>query len=81
MNATFVALLIAFPLAGLLIRKRWAIVLPFIGWPLYYVGLNRGWWGCCGTGDGWQALAILLAVLGAGTTALAIGLGRVATGS
>jgi hypothetical protein len=81
MRIWFIALLIAFPLVGLVTRRPWSVVLPLGAWPLFYVGLNRGWWGCCGTGDGWQPLAVLLAFVGAVTTALAVGLGRAATRS
>ena len=73
---SFIALLIALPLTGLLVRRWSAILLPLIAWPMYYIGRNEGWWGCCGTGDGWEALAVMLTVLGVTTTAAAILLGQ-----
>jgi hypothetical protein len=56
-------LLIAFPVVGLVARSWAALLLPLIGWPLYYIGLNRGWWGS-GTGDGWQFIAAGLTLVG-----------------
>jgi hypothetical protein len=73
---SFIALLIALPLFGLLVRRWGVILLPLIAWPTYYIGRNQGWWGCCGTGDGWETLAIVLTVLGATTTAAAIWIGQ-----
>ena len=70
-----IGLLIAFPLAGLLARHWLVIVLPLVGWPLFYLGLNRSWWGY-GTGDGWQYAAVLLTAIGLVTTALVIAWAR-----
>jgi uncharacterized membrane protein len=70
-----IGLLIAFPLVGLLAGRWLVIVLPLVGWPLFYLGLNRNWWGH-GTGDGWQYAAALLTVIGIVTTALAVALAR-----
>jgi hypothetical protein len=74
--ALFVALLIGLPTLGLLTRHWGVVLLPVIAWPLYYIGLNRGWWGCCGTGDGWQYAAVMVTIFGVVTTALAVLLGR-----
>jgi hypothetical protein len=73
---SFIALLIALPLIGLLVRHWSAILLPLIAWPIYYIGRNRGWWGCCGTGDGWEALAVTLTLFGVTSTAAGIWLGQ-----
>ena len=74
-EAVVIALLVAFPLLGALAR-RWALlVLPLVGWPLLYAGLDAGWW-LYGTGDGWETAAAFLTVVGAATTALAIGAAR-----
>jgi hypothetical protein len=40
-------------LVGFCTRRWIALVLPFVGYPLYGIGLDRGWWGCCGTGEAW----------------------------
>jgi hypothetical protein len=75
MEAIVVTLLIAFPLAGAIVRRWYALVLPLVGWPLFYVGLSTGWWGH-GLGDGWQYPAAGLLVVGLITTALHVALGR-----
>jgi hypothetical protein len=74
-EAAVVALLIAFPLVGLLARRWRVMLLPAVGWPLFYVGLDQGWWGS-GLGDGWQLAAIVLTAVGLVTTAVAIALPR-----
>lgn len=74
-EAVVVALLVAFPLAGLVIRRWPALALPAAGWPLFYVGLNRGWW-LDGTGDGWEAVAVAFGAIGVATTTLAVAIGR-----
>ena len=68
-------MLVLFPLAGG-VAHRWPfVVLPLVGWPLFYVGLDRGWWGD-GTGDGWQAAAVFFTCVGVVTTAVAVAAGR-----
>ena len=57
-----VGLLILFPLIGAVTGRYAAMVLPLIGWPLYYVGLHEGFWGY-GTGDGGPLFAIVVAVV------------------
>jgi hypothetical protein len=69
-------LLIAFPVVGILARSWATVSLPLIGWPLYYLGLNEGWWGL-GTGDGWQFVAVGLTVLGVASTGMAVAAGKV----
>jgi hypothetical protein len=70
-EAAFIALLIAFPLIGLA-RRRWlAVLLAAIGWPMFSVGLNQGWWGH-GTGDGWQYAAVLATGVAVVITAFAV---------
>jgi hypothetical protein len=73
--AEAVALWVAFPLVGLFARRWIVLLLPAIGWPLFFLGLNRGWWGY-GTGDGWQYGLALALTIGLITTALAIAAGR-----
>lgn len=47
---------------GFVIGRWWAVVVPLGGLTLFYVGLNKGWWGN-GVGDAWQlAMAILMFV-------------------
>ena len=68
-------LLLAFPLAGAVFRRWSALALPLVGWPVFYLGLNRGWWGN-GLGDLWQYVAGAALLVGLVTTALAVGLAR-----
>jgi hypothetical protein len=70
-----IVLLVAFPVVGLVSRSWVALLLPLVGWPLYYIGLNRGWWGS-GTGDGWQFIAAGLTVVGIVSTGLAVAVSR-----
>ena len=74
-EAAFVVLIVIFPLLGGAMRRWLALLFPVIGWPLFYVGLNRDWWGH-GTGDGWQYVALLMTTIGVVTTALALALSR-----
>jgi hypothetical protein len=73
--ALFLALLLVFPLVGLLTCSWISVLAPLVGWPCFYVGLHRGWWGD-GTGDGWQVLLIALTVVGAATTVAGVAVGR-----
>lgn len=68
-------LLIVFPLIGVLARRWLVVAMPLVAWPIFYVGMNRGWW-LYGTGDGWQYVARFFTVLGVATTLLAIGVAR-----
>jgi hypothetical protein len=75
MPAAFVVLLIVFPLVGVAARRWLALILPAVGWPLYYVGLDEGWWGN-GTGDGWQYVALAVTAVGVAITAVAVAAAR-----
>lgn len=75
LDAAVYSLVIAFPLIGALARRWLAVALPLLGWPLFYVGLNGGWW-FYGTGDGWQRIAVFLTLVGVVTTAFAVGVAR-----
>jgi hypothetical protein len=70
-EGVFVALLILFPLIGGVARSWFAVLLPTIAWPLFYLGLNQAWWGD-GTGDGWQYAALLVSAVGVLSTGLAV---------
>jgi ascorbate-specific PTS system EIIC-type component UlaA len=70
-EGVFVALLILFPLIGVASRSLIAVVLPAIAWPLFYSGLNQGWWGN-GTGDGWQYASLVVTAVGILSTGLAV---------
>jgi hypothetical protein len=74
-EATVIALLVAFPLLGALMRRWPVVALPLIAWPIYYAGLHRGWW-FYGTGDGWQIGAVFYTVVGVASTALTVFVAR-----
>jgi hypothetical protein len=74
-EAAFVVLVVAFPLLGGAMRRWLALLSPVIGWPLFYIGLNRDWWGH-GTGDGWPYLAMLMTAVGVVTTGVAVAVAR-----
>jgi hypothetical protein len=71
LDATVYTLLIAFPLLGVLTRRWVTVSLPALAWPIFYEGLNNGWW-LDGTGDGWQAIRTALTIVGVASTALAV---------
>jgi hypothetical protein len=62
---------IGFFVTALLLGRSWVLLLPVIGWPLFFLGLNAGWWGY-GVGDFWQFALILETVIG--VAAVSIGL-------
>ena len=71
MEATVYSLLIAFPLLGVLTRRWLTVLLPAFAWPIFYEGLNSGWW-FDETGDGWQTIRTSLTIIGVASTALAV---------
>jgi hypothetical protein len=74
-EAAFVGLLILFPLIGVAARSWSVVLLPVIGWPVFYAGLNQGWWGN-GTGDAWEYAAFGVSVVGVVSTGLAVAVAR-----
>jgi len=74
-EATVVALLIVFLAVGVLTRRWSAIALPLLAWPIYFAGLDRGWW-FYGTGDGWHLGAVLITATSVASTALGVLLAR-----
>jgi hypothetical protein len=75
LEASFVALVIAFLTIGAVTRRWIVVVFPLVGWPIYYLGMNRGWW-LHGTGDGWELIARSMTVIGVVTTAAAVAVAR-----
>jgi hypothetical protein len=75
LEVVFFCLLIAFPLIGAGTRRWLAVALPLVGWPVFSLGLDNGWW-LDGTGDGWQYAAAGATLLGLASTALAVGIAR-----
>lgn len=74
------ALVLGPAIVGLLTRRWEAVGLAAVAWPAYAIGRNQGWWGCCGTGDGWQAYAAAFTMISVAGTAGAIWLGRFVAG-
>lgn len=75
LEAAVFGLLVVFPLVAILTRRWLVVVLPLVGWPIFYLGLDRGWW-LYGTGDGWQSARTYFTVIGVASTALAVLIGR-----
>jgi hypothetical protein len=75
-EVAIVTLLIAFPLVGVVTRRWITLLFPAFAWPIFYLGLQRGWWGH-GVGDGWQYAAALLTGAGVFSTSVAIAAGRI----
>jgi hypothetical protein len=62
--------------AGLLTGRWAAVAVVAAAIPVYYLGLNAGWWGH-GVGDGWQYVLVAATLVGALTVAAAIGVRRI----
>jgi hypothetical protein len=75
LEAVVFGLFFAFPLIGVFARRWIAIALPLVAWPIFYLGLYKGWW-LYGVGDGWQFVAFFFTLLGVASTALAVEFGR-----
>ena len=74
-EAVVYGLLIVFPVIAALWRRWVAVALPAVAWPIFYVGLNRGWW-LYGTGDGWEYAARFFTVAGITSTAVTVAMAR-----
>lgn len=66
----FYSLLVLIGLSGAAIGRWWALLIPVVVWPIFYLGVAQEWWGS-GLGDGWQFG--LLIVLTISLAAVAIG--------
>jgi len=60
-------------LAALLLGRLWLILVPLLGWPLFFLGEYAGWWGY-GLGESWQYSLAYWTALGLAAVALALGL-------
>lgn len=59
-------------LAAGLAAGRWAVLVPLVlAWPVYFLGLERDWWGS-GLGDGWGWALAGLSALSVGAGALGV---------
>jgi hypothetical protein len=76
----FVILAIAFFVAvGIMVGRIWAVLLPPAVWGLFYLGLQRGWWGA-GVGDGWQYIMVFIILVSLAATVVGLVVRRVAIG-
>ena len=67
---------LAFGPVGLLIGRWWAVGVPLLFWPLFFLGLHQGWWGS-GLGETWGLALGLLMVFGAAAAAAGVLLRKV----
>jgi hypothetical protein len=73
MEAVVIALVVLLVLSGAVVGRWWTLVLPFVVWPVYFLGLVRDWWGY-GVGDGWQYGAAMILAVSVALTALGVAL-------
>jgi hypothetical protein len=60
-----------------LVTGRWAAVaLVAVAIPVYYLGLDAGWWGH-GVGDGWGYVMVAATLVGTAAVAAAVGVRRI----
>jgi hypothetical protein len=74
--ALWIAVLVAGPVLGLVLRRWFVLLVPLVAVPLYFVGLNHRWWGINGTGDSWQVVAVIATLVDMAATAASIAVGR-----
>lgn len=63
-------------LAAMLLGRIWLFIVPVIGWPVVFLGLNLGWWGY-GVGDGWQFWMLMWILVGVAAVGLGLALHRI----
>lgn len=70
-----ILLIVGCALLGFLTTRWWAVAAALSVIPVYYLGLDYGWWGA-GTGDSWEYAMIFMTALGAAVTVAAVAAGR-----
>lgn len=60
-------------IASLLLGRLWLLLVPLVGWPLFFLGLSMDWWGY-GVGDGWQFAMGLWTLVGVVCVTVGLGL-------
>jgi len=45
MELVFYPLLVIVALSGVLIGRWWALLIPLVAWPTYFLGVANEWWG------------------------------------
>ena len=69
------AFTIAPSFAALLLGRMWLLLVPLLGWPLFFLGLYMKWWGY-GVGDGWEFAMTLWLLLGVFCVSAGLGIRR-----
>jgi hypothetical protein len=73
MGFFFYALLAAVAVSGALIGRWWALLIPFVVWPSFYLGVGQGWWGS-GLGEAWWVALPIVVVVSLAPVAFGVGL-------
>jgi hypothetical protein len=74
-DAVFFTLLVGLAAAGVVVRRWWFALAPFVVWPVFYVRLREGWW-LYGVGDGWASAAVEVTLLSSLLTLTTVATGR-----
>jgi hypothetical protein len=75
-NLLLVAAFALSGLAGAVIRRWPAVLVPLVLVPLLYIGLWAGWWGS-GAGDAWQLVGALVTLAAIGVTGAVVAATRI----
>lgn len=70
-----VVLIVGCALLGLVTRRWWAVAVAVSVIPVYYLGLDYGWWGS-GLGEFWEYPMIVMTAFCAVVTSVAVTVGR-----
>jgi hypothetical protein len=79
MEVVFYPLLVIVALSGALIGRWWALLIPLVAWPTYFLGVAYEWWGY-GLGDGWQFGFLLVMAISLAAVAIGVGIRRMPRG-
>ena len=71
MESVLVAVIVGLGGVAFFVGRWWSLVLPFAVVPIFYLGLDRGWWGS-GLGDGWQYVMVFVLALAIGAAAVGL---------
>ena len=62
LNSWLLVVGMASAVVGFAFGRWWTVLVPVVGWPLFYGGLAEGWW-LYGVGDGWQHVAVMTSLV------------------
>jgi hypothetical protein len=63
-------------LLGVLFRSWLVLVVPFLLWPLFFLGDDQGWWGDGELGEGWEPALVYALIGGLAAAGLGVIIGR-----